>query len=149
MRYFVIGEDIPKTEITAQEAAQFVQNDDYKLIVTDDNGDPIKKKSAPTPQPEPDWVPFDFGPVPDGYTFAGYVIRWCDYEGYDGVLDAVPAGAKKLAEPNTWRYLDRRITVSPKYEMVVTPARGECAGCDRITCTRRSIGVRCRNYRSR
>lgn len=154
MKYFIIGEDIPKTEITAEEAAQFRAEDDYRLIVTDDDGREIRAEAAPEEKPEsaPDWEPFDFGPAPRGMEYTGYKITRYDLEGLSIPVDAVPEGAVKTETPNRWKIQYRPgvydiIVASPLYCTVVTPTAGDCAGCTRYTCSRRDKGVRCRNYR--
>ena len=154
MRYFVIGENIPKTEITAEEAEDFRDEDDYRLIITDDAGHPIRQNSYPAPKSvkEPTWVPFDFGPVPEDYSYTGYDIIRYDNEGLSIPMESIPTSAVKTADPNRWKMPSTPgcydlIVARPHYRRVAKPACGECAGCNRITCTRRSKGVRCRNYR--
>lgn len=154
MRYFVIGEDIPKTEITAEQAANVRDEDDYRVIVADDDGTPVHnpaRPAAPT-EPAPAWVPFDFGPAPKGYIYTGYTIQWYDGEGFEGTLDEIPKDAVKLSAPNRWKWYfgaggERLISAVSNYEIIKTEACPACAGCTRYTCVRRQNGPRCRNYK--
>lgn len=156
MRYFIIGEDVPKTEITAAEAAQFRAEDDYRLIVTDDDGNAIRAETVPESamEMEPDWIPFDFGPAPAGMECTGYKITRYDPEGLSVPVDSIPDNAVKTATPNRWKVPSTPgcyevIIATPQYRTVKTPACGDCAGCVRYTCSRREKGIRCRNYRGR
>lgn len=147
--YFLIGEDIDRTEITAEEAEQYRFDSDYKVIVEGGNHAPA---SVPTVETEPDWVPFDFGTPPEGYRFVGYHITRYDSEGYDVRIDAIPENAVKTAEPNRWKVPSTPgcydlIVATPEYAIIETEALGECSGCKRTTCPRRQAGIRCRNYR--
>lgn len=149
-RYFLIGEDIDRTEITAEEAAQRQFDGDYRVVVEDDepaaNVDPVAISTIA----EPDWKPFAF-PEKPGYRLTGHIITRYDNEGLSDRMDSIPASAVKTAEPNLWSWnvglCHYFIIASPVYDIIATAGCDGCEGCKRMTCHRRQNGVKCRNYR--
>ena len=135
-RYFLIGEDINRTEITAEEAAQRQFDGDYRVVVEDDEpavkADPATVSAAA----EPDWKPFTF-PEKPGYRLTGYIITRYDNEGLFDRMDSVPADAIKMEEQNRWSWkvglCQYFIIASPVYDIIATVACGGCKGCKRMT----------------
>ena len=154
-RYFLIGEDTHKTEITAEEAAMYYNDSDYRIIIDGEAETAAHQAQDTKNDPEPDWEPFAF-PEKPGYRLTSYVI-WCSDESGEAKthqVESVPEGAQKTAEPNVWqqRYSPLQsytYKAVPLYEIIRTEAYGECEGCTRYTCSKRQLGKKCRNYKGR
>ena len=150
-RYFLIGEDIDRTEITAEEAAQRQFDGDYRVVVEDDEPAVKADPAAVSATAEPDWEPFVFLEKP-GYRLTGHIITRYDNKGLSDRMDSIPADAVKTAEPNRWNWrvgvCRYSIFARPVYDIIATAGCGGCEGCKRMTCTRRQNGVKCRNYRA-
>lgn len=141
MKHFLIGEDIPKTEISAEDAAVYSLEDDYRVISSE------KPRKAETEEPSavPDWEPFVF-PELAGKVLVGYTVYREDIAGeFTPVLvDSVPDGAEKLPTPNHWvvwetpGYTGSEYIAYPVYTVAQTAsdASGACAGCKRTACSR-------------
>jgi hypothetical protein len=150
-KYFLIGEDIDRTEITAEEATQRQFDGDYRVVVEDDEPAVKVDSVAISATAEPDWEPFAF-PEKPGYRLTGHIITRYDNEGLSDRMDSVPADAIKTEEQNRWSWkvglCHYSIIASPVYDIIATTACGGCEGCKRMTCPRRQNGVKCRNYRA-
>lgn len=88
-KYFLIGEDIDRTEITAEEAAQRRFDGDYRVVVEDDEPAVKVGPVAVSATAEPDWEPFAF-PEKPGYRLTGHIITRYDNEGLSDRIDSVP-----------------------------------------------------------
>lgn len=152
-KYFLIGEDIPKTEISEEDAAWHSWEDDYRVV----SSGKAKMAEAEEPSADPDWEPFIFPELP-GKVLVGYTVYREDIAGEftPVVVDSVPEGAEKLPTPNHWVVWDTRGYTGSKYiaypvyttaAQTASDASGACAGCKRTACPRRKLGEKCRNYR--
>lgn len=150
-KYYLIGEDIDRTEITAEEAAQRQFDGDYRVVIEDDKPTVKADHEEVGTAAESDWEPFAF-PEKPGYRLTGYIITRYDDEGLSDRMDSIPADAVKTAEPNRWSWkvgvCRYSIIASPVYDLIHTASCGGCEGCKRMTCSRRQNGVKCRNYKA-
>lgn len=147
-KYYLVGEDIARREITAEEAREYAGDSDYRVIV-EENGkqEPHRVASA---DPAPDWEPFVFPPR-EGYRLTGYEIVRSDYEGRSFPADSIPAEAVKTQWANRWEVPGVNPAIyyaEPVYEPITCEGVGACASCKRLTCSHRGAGVRCRNYKA-
>lgn len=147
-KYYLVGEDIARHEITAEEAREYAGDSDYRVIVEDDGQqEPRRSVSA---YPAPDWEPFVFPPR-EGYRLTGYEIVRSDYEGRSFPANSIPAEAVKTQWANRWEVQGVNPDIYeaiPVYEPITCEGVGACASCKRLTCPRRGAGVRCRNYKA-
>ena len=147
-KYYLVGEDIARHEITAEEAREYAGDSDYRVIVEDDGQqEPRRVASA---DPAPDWEPFVFPPR-EGYRLTGYEIVRSDYEGRSFPADSIPAEAVKTQWANRWEVQGVNPDIYeaiPVYEPITCEGVGACASCKRLTCSRRGAGARCHNYKA-
>ena len=147
-KYYLVGEDIARHEITAEEAREYAGDSDYRVIVEEDGQqEPRRSVSA---YPSPDWEPFVFPPR-EGYRLTGYEIVRSNYEGRSFPATSIPAEAVKTQWANRWEVPGVNPDIyyaEPVYEPIVCESAGACASCKRLTCPRRGAGVRCRNYKA-
>ena len=144
MKRILIGEDIAPTPIGEEE--DFYADDDYRVISSE--GAFKAQAGQPVPAAAPAWEPFVF-PERAGYSLEGYVLWENDIE--DGIpakrISALPEGAVKSSVPNVWHWKTKWVSAEPIYKIIPVQATGECIGCSRIQCARRSKGLKCRNFR--
>lgn len=146
-KYFIMGEDMPKKEVSREEAQLFLFDSDYHVIVEDEeNEDAENVKSSFSEKPS--WKPFEF-PERSGYKVSGYTIIKYDSMEYRGntIVPYIPEGAEKTDVQNVWKLVDKIYQAVPKYEILPTDGCGECAKCIRYQCSRRKSGIKCRNYK--
>lgn len=148
-KYYLVGEDIARREITAEEAREYAGDSDYRVIVEDDGKQETAAAQA-AEYPAPDWEPF-VSPPREGYRLTGYEIERSDYEGRSFPADSIPAEAVKTQWANRWEVQGVNPDIYeaiPVYEPITCEGVGACASCKRLTCSRRGAGVRCRNYKA-
>lgn len=148
-KYYLVGEDIARREISAEEAREYAGDSDYRVIVEDD-GKQETVASQAAEYPAPGWEPFVFPPR-EGYRLTGYEIERSDYEGRSFPADSIPAEAVKTQWANRWEVQGVNPDIYeaiPVYEPITCEGVGACASCKRLTCSRRGAGVRCRNYKA-
>lgn len=148
-KYYLVGEDIARREITAEEAREYAGDSDYRVIVEDDGKQETAAAQA-AEYPAPDWEPFVVPPR-EGYRLTGYEIERSDYEGRSFPADSIPAEAVKTQWANRWEVQGVNPDIYeaiPVYEPITCEGVGACASCKRLTCSRRGAGVRCRNYKA-
>ena len=148
-KYYLVGEDIARREITAEEAREYAEDSDYRVIAEDDGKQETAAAQA-AEYPAPDWEPFVFPPR-EGYRLTGYEIERSDYEGRSFPADSIPAEAVKTQWANRWEVQGVNPDIYeaiPVYEPITCEGVGACASCKRLTCSRRGAGVRCRNYKA-
>nr|DAE21027.1 MAG TPA: hypothetical protein [Siphoviridae sp. ct8LX107] len=148
-KYYLVGEDIARREITAEEAREYAGDSDYRVIAEDDGKQETAAAQA-AEYPAPDWEPFVFPPR-EGYRLTGYEIERSDYEGRSFPADSIPAEAVKTQWANRWEVQGVNPDIYeaiPVYEPITCEGVGACASCKRLTCSRRGAGVRCRNYKA-
>lgn len=147
-KYYLVGEDIARHEITEAEAREYAGDSDYRVIVEDDAQEETRRSVSA--YPAPDWEPFVFPPR-EGYQLTGYEVVRSDYEGRSFPADAIPAEAVKTQWANRWEVQGVNPDIYeaiPVYEPITCEGVGACASCKRLTCSRRGAGVRCRNYKA-
>lgn len=147
-KYYLVGEDIARRGITAEEAREYAGDSDYRVIVEEDGKqEPRRVASADL---APDWEPFVFPPR-EGYRLTGYEIVRSDCEGRSFPADSIPTEAVKTQWANRWEVPGVNPAIyyaEPVYEPITCEGVGACVSCKRLTCSRRGAGVRCRNYKA-
>lgn len=147
-KYYLVGEDIARREITAEQARKYAGDSDYRVIVEEDGKqEPRRVASADL---APDWEPFVFPPR-EGYRLTGYEIVRSDYEGRSFPADSIPAEAVKTQWANRWEVPGVNPAIyyaEPVYEPITCEGVGACVSCKQLTCSRRGAGARCRNYKA-
>lgn len=160
MKYYCLEEDMPREEITREQAAELLgympeRNGSYFF-----GGGVVLVEGAPQQeahQKEPERFS-DFNgdfmsllkseAVPAGYSIVGYQITRIDGEGLCFDAGGIPAHAIRVGTAE-WRaelglYC---VTAIKQQQPNHVTATGGCVGCMRHTCPRRGNGIKCRNYR--